>query len=107
MAPPFDWTPEGDATLIRMLAEIDNLRAERDLYRYALRIIAGGHTYWSDEIGCGVPVWDTCLVDQSTLLATMVEELKREWAEKRAQTEAERITAKQNEYQRLVDYIAF
>lgn len=24
-----------------MLAEIDNLRAERDLYRYALRIIAG------------------------------------------------------------------
>jgi len=36
---------------------------------------AGGRTYVSDEVGDGLHVWDTALVDQSTLLtATMVEE---------------------------------
>jgi hypothetical protein len=35
---------------------------------------AGGRTYWSDEIGGGVMVWDTCLVDQDTLLAAIVQE---------------------------------
>lgn len=37
---------------------------------------AGGRTYWSDEVGGGVLVWDTALVDQSTLLAAMVEEAR-------------------------------
>ena len=27
----------------------------------------GGHTYWSDEIGGGVMVWDTCLVSEEML----------------------------------------
>lgn len=27
----------------------------------------GGHTYWSDEIGGGVIVWDTCLVSAEML----------------------------------------
>ena len=27
----------------------------------------GGHRYWSDEIGGGVVVWDTCLADSETL----------------------------------------
>ena len=35
---------------------------------------AGGRTYFSDEISCGVMVWDTCLVDEVTLLAAIVEE---------------------------------
>src|ERR1019366_125584 len=35
---------------------------------------AGGHTYWSDEVGGGVVVWDAALVDAATLLAAMVEE---------------------------------
>jgi hypothetical protein len=34
----------------------------------------GGRTYWSDEIGGGLMVWDTALVEQSTLLAAIVEE---------------------------------
>lgn len=34
----------------------------------------GGHRYWSDEVGGGVMLWDTCLVDPSTLLAAIVEE---------------------------------
>ena len=37
----------------------------------------GGHRYWSDEIGGGVCVWDTCLTDESTLLAAIVEEQRR------------------------------
>lgn len=46
---------------------------------------AGGYTYWSDEIGGGVIVWDTCLVDQSTLFCALSEEAKRakiEWVRK-------------------------
>ena len=35
---------------------------------------AGGRTYYSDEIGGGVVVWDTCLVASSTLLAAIVAE---------------------------------
>lgn len=35
---------------------------------------AGGRTYHSDEIGCGVLVWDTALVASSTLIAAMNKE---------------------------------
>jgi hypothetical protein len=38
---------------------------------------AGGHTYFSDEVGGGVMVWDTCLVGEDTLLAAIVEEKRR------------------------------
>lgn len=38
---------------------------------------AGGYTYYSDEVGSGVVVWDTALVDESTLLAAIGEELRR------------------------------
>jgi hypothetical protein len=38
----------------------------------------GGHRYWSDEIGGGAVVWDTCLVGRDTLLAAIVEEHRRE-----------------------------
>jgi hypothetical protein len=31
----------------------------------------GGYQYWSDEIGGGVLVWDTCLVDDRTLRETL------------------------------------
>ncbi len=33
----------------------------------------GGFVYSSDEIGCGVHVWDTALVDHRTLLTAMVD----------------------------------
>ena len=32
---------------------------------------AGGRTYYSTEIGGGVMVWDTCLVEESTLQAAL------------------------------------
>lgn len=45
---------------------------------------AGGWAYFSDQIGGGVVVWDTSLVDQTTLLIAMAEEGKRADAEARA-----------------------
>ena len=38
---------------------------------------AGGYTYYSDEIGGGVMVWDTCLINQDTILTAIVEENRR------------------------------
>jgi len=46
---------------------------------------AGGYSYISDEIGGGVVVWDTALVDEETLLTAIAAEMKRikvEWVEK-------------------------
>ena len=34
----------------------------------------GGRTYYSDEIPCGVEVWDTALINDVTLLAAIVQE---------------------------------
>jgi putative component of toxin-antitoxin plasmid stabilization module len=35
-----------------------------------LHAVVGGHRYWSDEVGGGVVVWDTCLVsDEMVRLA--------------------------------------
>ena len=42
---------------------------------------AGGRTYYSDEIPGGCFVWDTCLIAESTLLATMTEENKLRFKE--------------------------
>lgn len=42
---------------------------------------AGGFTYYSDEVGGGVMVWDTCLVDESTLLTAIVCEHHRKYLE--------------------------
>jgi hypothetical protein len=49
----------------------------------------GGRTYTSDEIGDGVLVWDTALIDVSTLMAAMTHEAtlvkaEEHWAKKRA-----------------------
>ena len=43
----------------------------------------GGHRYWSDGVGGGVCVWDTCRVDPGTLLAAIVEEQRREREERK------------------------
>lgn len=34
----------------------------------------GGRTYYTDEIPCGVTVWDTALIDESTMLAALTQE---------------------------------
>jgi hypothetical protein len=36
----------------------------------------GGRTYMSDEIACGIIVWDTAICSGSTLLAAMTEEAR-------------------------------
>lgn len=49
------------------------------LYRKPNRV--GGYTYYSDEIGGGVEVWDTSLVAESTLLTAMACEHHRSYLE--------------------------
>ena len=46
------------------------------LYRESNTV--GGYCYWTDEVGGGVMLWDTSLVDKSTLLAAITEEYRRE-----------------------------
>lgn len=41
----------------------------------------GGRVYISDEVGGGVTVWHTTLVDSATLLAAMVQEAKLSYME--------------------------
>ena len=50
---------------------------------YWKRNEVGGRMYYSDEIPCGVIVWDTCCVQDSTLLAAIVKELQLYDYEKR------------------------
>lgn len=40
---------------------------------------AGGYTYYTDEVGA--MVWDTCLVDEYTLMVAMAEEKRRTYLE--------------------------
>lgn len=57
---------------------------------------AGGRTYFSDEVGGGVHVWDTCLVDQSTVLAALTKEWElsiQEVRQKHAQEKAKKLCA--------------
>lgn len=49
------------------------------LFRRANEV--GGFTYYSDEIGGGVVVWDTCLVNESTLLTAITCEYHRKYLE--------------------------
>lgn len=41
----------------------------------------GGHSYFSDEIGGGVNVWDTSLVAESTLIAAILDQHKLRYQE--------------------------
>jgi len=49
------------------------------LYRKPNQV--GGHVYFSDEVGGGVHVWDTALVDEGTLLAALCCEKNRRYFE--------------------------
>lgn len=66
-------------TGLQLVADLPNGHA---LYREPNE--AGGHRYWSSEIGGGVCVWDTCLADRDTLLAAIVEEQRRLTEERHA-----------------------
>jgi hypothetical protein len=41
----------------------------------------GGHRYWSDEIACGVLVWDTALVSPEMLRLALTAETGRSFTE--------------------------
>ncbi len=68
---------------------------------------AGGHIYMSDETGVSVVVWDTCLIDEGTLLAAMACEhhrrsqeyhKKRGWEPRDIDLEVERMAATGGSY---------
>lgn len=61
------------------LEEVCELPMGYTLYRQPNGV--GGHTYYSDEVGGGVAVWDTCLVNEDTRLIAIAEERKRAVAE--------------------------
>ena len=49
----------------------------------------GGRIYYSDEVGGGATVWDTCIIEESTLLAAMVKEAELIKMENQTQKEEE------------------
>lgn len=67
---------------------------------------AGGRTYHSNEIPCGVFVWDTCLVDMGTLCEAISMEfallgVERRATEKRARQEAQALHELRAEFRAL------
>jgi hypothetical protein len=56
------------------MVEVGRLPNGSTLYREENTV--GGYRYWSDEVGGGVCVWDTCLVDSGTLLAAMADDVR-------------------------------
>ncbi len=74
--------------LIPLVADTGFVDLPNGCTLYWERNEAGGRTYMSDEIGPAMTVWDTALMDDSTLLAALTQEatlrrLERYWAEKR------------------------
>lgn len=57
------------------LEEVCTLPGGYMLYRQRNEV--GGYAYWTDQIGGGVMVWDTSIVDPNTLLIAMSEEIRR------------------------------
>lgn len=57
----------------------------------------GGRTYFSDEVPGGVMVWDTSLVDASTMLAVLTAESKAMLQEKIAASIAKKQAGGSNE----------
>lgn len=59
-----------------------NFRLPNGCTCFITKTAAGSREYVSDEIGGGVVVWDTALVDQPTLLACLAKEAeleRRDW----------------------------
>ena len=63
----------------------------------------GGYTYISDEIGGGVVVWDTALVDVETLLTAIADHMKLQKIEYYERERALREMARENQKMGLYD----
>lgn len=53
----------------------------RGAHLYRKRNEVGGWTYYSDECGCMSMVWDTCITNESTILAAILCEHHRAYME--------------------------
>jgi len=71
-------TPPGEARIVlgedefREVAVLSNGTA---IYREPNEV--GGHRYWSDAVGGGVAIWDTCITSEEELLAAIACEIQR------------------------------
>jgi hypothetical protein len=59
---------------VERIPEEGNIRLPNGCTLYWKANEVGGRTYYTDEIPCGVMVWDTALTDESTLLAALTQE---------------------------------
>lgn len=57
--------------------EIEKIgETSRGYYIYRKPNDVGGYTYWSDSVGGGVMIWDTCLVSAEELVFVLNYELQ-------------------------------
>ncbi len=70
---------EGDGKIIEGMEHLGHLFNGTHLYRKPNT--AGGHTYYTDECGAMSEVWDTCLTNETTLLAALLAERQRKYLE--------------------------
>ncbi len=70
---------EGDGKVIDGIEDLGCLFNGVHLYRR--QNDAGGHIYYTDECGMMVGVWDTCLTNETTVLAALLAERQRKYLE--------------------------
>ncbi len=68
---------EGDGKIIEGIEHLGCMF--NGVYLYRKLNTAGGHTYYTDECGAMSEVWDTCLTNESTLLAVLLAERQRKY----------------------------
>lgn len=79
---PYD-APLATADLERLLADLyEGCPLPNGCWLHVSNDPVGGREYASDEIGGGVPVWNTSTIDQSTLLAAIAHEARIDYLER-------------------------
>jgi len=81
---------EGDGKVLDGIEDLGCLFNGVHLYRKPNT--AGGHTYYTDECGTLSEVWDTCLTNESTLLAVLLAERQRKYLEQIAARKQQQAT---------------
>lgn len=70
---------EGDGKILGGMENLGCLFNGVCLYRKPNT--AGGHTYYTDECGAMSEIWDTCLTNETSLLAALLVERQRKYLE--------------------------
>ena len=73
-----EWAAEKDIAFVLKCRSGHDIELPNSCSLYWKDNEVGGRTYYSDEVGGGVVVWDTSSVNESTLLAALTQEKKLE-----------------------------